>query len=173
MDTKSDLPVIEIIIPFFNEETILRNNLQATVDYLQGQDGQFKWKLLLVNDGSRDKSGQIASDFVQKYPNTRVLNHDKNKGVGEALQLGFAESTGDYVLVMDADLSYSPEHIGKLYSKIRQSKAEVVVASPYMHGGMTENVPFFSKVLKQIRESISFDGIQCACFYNDRYGQDL
>ena len=64
-----------------------------------------------------------------------VLHHLTNFGLGQALRFGFGHCRGDYVVTLDMDLSYAPEHIGALLERIRARGAKVVVASPYMKGG--------------------------------------
>jgi glycosyltransferase involved in cell wall biosynthesis len=70
-----------------------------------------------------------------------VLRHPENRGLGAAITTGFAHSTGDVVVVMDCDLSYAPGHIPLLVRALEAGSAQVAVASPYMPGGSTVNVP--------------------------------
>jgi len=78
----------------------------------------------------------------------RVAHHPTNFGVGQALRYGFSLSTGDYLIVLDVDLSYSPDHIDRLLECMVRTRAKLVLASPYMEGGRLTNVPpvrrFFS-----------------------------
>jgi glycosyltransferase involved in cell wall biosynthesis len=67
--------------------------------------------------------------------------------LAEALKLAFRNCEGDYVVTLDADLSYSVDHIGKLLSKIRGTHAQIVLASPYMRGGSTTAIPFLRRIL--------------------------
>ena len=77
-----------------------------------------------------------------------MLHHPTNFGLGQAFKTGFAESRGDYVVTMDVDLSYAPDHIGAMLDKIVTTRAKLVLASPYMEGGQLTAVPakrkFFS-----------------------------
>ncbi|MBU1162486.1 MAG: glycosyltransferase family 2 protein, partial [Proteobacteria bacterium] len=79
--------------------------------------------------------------------NVYVLHHMYNFRLGQALRFAFKKCQGDYVVVMDLDLSYSPDHIGKMLNRIRETRAKIVIASPYMKGGKVSNVPWFRKTL--------------------------
>jgi glycosyltransferase involved in cell wall biosynthesis len=68
-----------------------------------------------------------------------------NFRLGQAMRYAFAESLGDYVIVLDADLSYSPEHIGKMLAKIKETRAKIIIASPFRKGGKVSNVPWRRK----------------------------
>jgi glycosyltransferase involved in cell wall biosynthesis len=76
-----------------------------------------------------------------------VFHHLTNLGVGQAFMLAFEHCQGVYIVTLDLDLSYSPDHIGKLLTKIRETSAKVVVASPYMKEGTVSNVPLLRRVL--------------------------
>ncbi len=140
-------PFVSIVIPAYNEELILEKNLQILCDYLVSLEDKYGWELIVVNDGSRDQTGQLAEVFARKYKNVYVVHHATNFGMGQALKTGFAHCQGDYVVTLDLDLSYAPEHIERLLNKIRQTNAKVVVTSPYMRGGRVSNVPGLRKFL--------------------------
>ncbi len=80
--------------------------------------------------------------FADDHPHVRLYRHITNFGLGQALKFGFNLCQGDYVVTLDADLSYDPEHVGLLVDKIVETRAKIVIASPYMKGGNVSNVPF-------------------------------
>jgi glycosyltransferase involved in cell wall biosynthesis len=71
----------------------------------------------------------------------RVIHHRVNFGLGQAFQSAFNASRADYLVTVDLDLSYAPTHIAALLHKLRETRAKVVVASPYMEGGKISHVP--------------------------------
>ena len=141
------LPLVSVILPVYNEQALLRKNVQIICAYLQSLESQFRWELLIVNDGSADDSGKIADELSGEYENLRTLHHPVNFGVGQALRFGFANTLGDYVVTMDVDLSYDVHHIEEMVAKLCESHAKIVLASPYMAGGSINNVPMLRKVL--------------------------
>lgn len=140
-------PFVSLIAPAYNEALILQDNLSLLCDYMRSLESDYDWEIVIVNDGSRDETGWLAQEFAQSRSNVRVLHHRVNRGLGQALRTGFSGAQGDYIVVVDLDLSYAPEHIGMLLKKIQDTHAGVVVASPYMTGGAVSNVPWLRRVL--------------------------
>jgi glycosyltransferase involved in cell wall biosynthesis len=140
---------ISILTPAYNEAAILQEHLTLLCDYLQGLEAQYEWEIVVVNDGSRDETGILADTFAASHPSDRIriVHHKINQGLGQALRTGFEQCKGDYVVVLDLDLSYSPDHIERLLHRIETTQSGMVVASPYMPGGSIANVPWVRKEL--------------------------
>jgi glycosyltransferase involved in cell wall biosynthesis len=139
-------PLVSLVIPVYNEAPILRQNLEVLCRYLDSQI-DYEWEILVVNDGSTDETGQLAEQFAATRHDLHVLHHVTNFGMGQAFQFAFHRCRGDYVVVLDLDLSYAPDHIGRLLKKIRETRAKIVIASPYMEGGRVSNVPWLRRTL--------------------------
>jgi len=135
-------PLVSVVVPAFNEADGLVRNLTALCDYLRTIEDRYRWELVVVDDGSSDDTGRLADEFARAHPDVHVLHHLTNFGLGQALRFGFGHCRGDYVVTIDVDLSYAPEHIGAMLDRLRASGAKVVVASPYMKGGRISNVPW-------------------------------
>lgn len=135
-------PSFTLILPVYNEEAILEENLRVLLDYLGSLSGQYDWDVLVVDDGSTDTTGTIADLFAAGHERVRVLHHFRNFKLGQALRFAFANCAGDYVVTFDVDLSYSPDHIERMLDTIVETRAKIVVASPYMKGGSTKAIPF-------------------------------
>lgn len=140
-------PLVSIVLPCFNEAGVLEDNLKVIIDYLRSLDAVYRFEVLIVNDGSRDTTAEIAEAMREKHSIVRVLHHPTNFGLGQAFKTAFAQSRGDYVITLDVDLSYSPDHIGLLLDRISRTRAKLVLASPYMEGGKLTNVPRLRKIL--------------------------
>ena len=141
MSKEASKPSVSIIVPAYNEEALLENNLRQIHSHLLEPQRDFDWEILIVNDGSTDDTGEIATRFADSHTNVRVLHHPHNFGLGQALKFGFANTSSDYVVTLDVDLSYDVSHIDELVAAIRGSHAKIVLASPYMTGGSIKNVP--------------------------------
>jgi glycosyltransferase involved in cell wall biosynthesis len=141
-----DRPLVSVIVPAFNEEAIIRLSLRTLCDYMRTLEDLYRWELIVVNDGSSDRTGDLADEFAASEPNVRVLHHRVNFRLGQALRYAFSASRGDFVVVIDCDLSYAPEHIGRLLYTIQDTRARIVIASPYMPGGRTTNIPFLRRM---------------------------
>ncbi|UCC41487.1 MAG: glycosyltransferase family 2 protein [Candidatus Aminicenantes bacterium] len=107
-------PLVSIVVPAYNEEEIIEKNLTALCEYMKSLEGEYVWELIIINDGSTDTTGDLAETFAQNKNNAYVLHHMYNFRLGQALRYAFSNTQGDFVVVIDMDLSYSPGHIGKM-----------------------------------------------------------
>lgn len=139
-------PLVSLVVPAFNEAGIVEKNLTLLCGYMQGLESKYRWEIVVINDGSTDTTGDIADEFAKLHPNVRVFHHITNFGLGQAFKFAFNRCRGEYVITLDADLSYSPDHIGRLLQKIQETRAKIVVASPYMKGGKISDVPWIRRV---------------------------
>jgi dolichol-phosphate mannosyltransferase len=129
----SSTPSLSIVVPFYNEGEMV----DSTVAALLRDDAEF----IFVDDGSSDDTGERLRDAASKAPNIRVIVHERNLGANAALLTGLYAATGETIIVLDADLSYGPEHVDVLVSALRSQYAAIAVASPYHLDGTVHNVP--------------------------------
>lgn len=92
---------ISLFFPCYNEA----GNLERIVEQAYGVIDKVSddYEIIIVNDGSNDGTGKIASELAQKYTNLRIVSHEVNKGYGCALRSGFAAAEKDYVFYTDGD----------------------------------------------------------------------
>ncbi len=148
LSLKKKVP-ISIVVPGYNEEALVEKNLSQLCRYLDTLKNKYRWELIFVNDGSQDRTGEIAEQFALRRKNIHVYHHSANMQLGRAIQTAFQHCKGDYIIVLDLDLSYSPDHIESLLEKIIATQAQVVIASPYMKGGKVSNVPWKRRLLSK------------------------
>jgi glycosyltransferase involved in cell wall biosynthesis len=148
LESSLDLrPFVSVLVPGYNEEAIVERNLQALCDYMATLEDRYRWEIVFIDDGSSDRTGVLADRFALDHPTVRVFHHPTNFGLGQALKFGFSHCRGDYIVTLDIDLSYAPEHVERLLHHIRSSPAKIVVASPYMPGGRISNIPWLRRTL--------------------------
>lgn len=118
--------IISIIIPVYNEEKTI-GEIVSRVKKVKLSSGLTK-EIIVVDDASNDKSNlKIQNAKVQfKIQNLKILRHKKNEGKGAAVRTGIKNSTGDIVLIQDADLEYDPNDYPRLIEPILSGKAKVV-----------------------------------------------
>ena len=157
-------PSFTLVLPVFNEAALLAANLATLVAHMQGLADRYRWEFLIVDDGSTDGSADIALEFAARTPGVRVIRHPRNFRIGQALRFAFPQCKTDYVVTFDADLSYSPDHIERMLDALQDSKARVVVASPYMPGGQTSGIPgqrlFVSKAANRFLSIMSKSSVR-------------
>jgi len=98
------------------------------------RDDQLNLEIIIVDDCSTDGSFDIAKRLAEKYEELFILQHDVNQGKGAALQTGFANATGDFVAVQDADLEYNPMDLKRLVEPLANDEADVVLGSRFLTG---------------------------------------
>jgi glycosyltransferase involved in cell wall biosynthesis len=120
-------PTVALVIPVFNEELVLPDLLRR-VSAVCSENPDVRWRVIFVNDGSRDRTAEIIRAHLAKNPNFVLIELSRNFGHQSALAAGLAEAQGcSAVVTMDADLQDPPELIPDLVAKWREG-AEVVLA---------------------------------------------
>jgi glycosyltransferase involved in cell wall biosynthesis len=111
---------LSVLMPVYNEAS----TLDAAIKRVLGVEFPCEIELVLVNDGSRDATG----DILAAYSDDRIAvhTHARNRGKGAAIRTAAEVATGDYMIICDADLEYSPEEIPSLLAPVLAGEAEVV-----------------------------------------------
>jgi len=102
---------LSIIIPAFNEEKRIPNTLLNLLNYLSAKS--YKWEIILVDDGSTDRTSEIAKEIIKNNSLTVIKNH-LNQGKGYSVKRGVLSSKGKVLFFSDADLSASIEDLDKM-----------------------------------------------------------
>ena len=127
-----DINLLSIVIPVYNEQ----NTVRLIVDRVNDVPLPLRKEIVVVDDGSTDGTREVLNDLQQERPELlRVILHPRNRGKGAALRTGFAQSTGDIVIVQDADLEYDPREYCRLLQPILDGRADVVYGSRFAGEG--------------------------------------
>ena len=133
------MTLLSIVIPAYNEKSTLREIVRRVEAVsLPG----IQKEIILVDDFSTDGTRSILKEEMEGRGGIRVLYHDRNRGKGAALRTGISQTTGDIVLIQDADLEYDPGEYPKLLAPILAGKADVVYGSRFS-GGEAKRVLFY------------------------------
>ncbi|MGD1148453.1 MAG: glycosyltransferase [Thermoanaerobaculaceae bacterium] len=111
-------PFLSVVVPVYNEEENLPEllpRLRAALDAL-GKS----YEVVLVNDGSRDRSLELLREAAARDPHIVVIDFNRNYGQHSAVFAGFEEARGEIIVTLDADLQNPPEEIGKLVAKMEE-----------------------------------------------------
>lgn len=115
---------ISIVVPLFNEEESLPE-LMSWIDRVM-RENNFSYEVIMVDDGSKDKSWSVIENLSAIYPALRGVKFGRNYGKSAALNVAFGEAQGDVVITMDADLQDSPDEVPELYRMIVQDGYDLV-----------------------------------------------
>ena len=131
--------LLSVVVPVYNEEQTIQRVLQAVLDapLPEGIDRE----IVVVDDASTDETLRVLEAFAD-HPRVRVFSQPENRGKGAALRRGFAEASGDLIVIQDADLEYDPREYPKLLAPILDGRADVVYGSRFS-GGDAHRVLFF------------------------------
>jgi glycosyltransferase involved in cell wall biosynthesis len=140
---------LSVVMPIYNEEATLRTVVESVFAV------PLEIELICVDDGSRDGSREILAALQSQYPQLKVCLQPKNMGKGAALRRGIQESTGDYVVIQDADLEYDPAEFPLLLGPLLQGKADVVYGSRFSGGGPHRVLYFWHSVGNSILTLLS------------------
>jgi len=119
-----DLKDISIVVPLFNEE----ESLPELVSWIERvmNEHSFTYEIVMVNDGSTDRSWDVVQELNRKNPNVKGISFRRNYGKSAALNVGFEHAEGKVVITMDADLQDSPDEVPELYKMITEGGYDLV-----------------------------------------------
>ena len=116
---------LSIILPAYNEEANIEKTVMSISSLIKDLPIE-DYEIIVVNDGSKDKTGFVVKDMASRIPNLKLVEHFPNKGYGGALRAGFANSTKDWVFFMDSDGQFDFSEI-KLLIEQKEKGADIVV----------------------------------------------
>ncbi len=124
---------LSVILPCFNEAASaqrLESILFPALDRLGTT-----YEVVAVNDGSTDTTARTLEEIASRRPQLRLLSHAENRGLGAALRTGWNAASGEWIVCLDADMTFHPDLIADLLAAQSESGADCVSGSPFL-GGM-------------------------------------
>jgi glycosyltransferase involved in cell wall biosynthesis len=115
-------------MPVFNEARTIEEIIARV------QSAPFEKEIVIIDDYSTDGTIDLLRKIATQFENIKVLYHDRNRGKGAALRTGFAQVSGDIVIIQDADLEYDPREYPQILEPILDGRADVVYGSRFLGG---------------------------------------
>lgn len=136
--------MISFIFPAYNEaENLRRFPAEALPEFDRlGED----YEVVVVDDGSTDDTAAVARSLG---PRVRLVQHDRNRGLGAAVRTGIGAAQGDLVITMDSDLTFAPSDVPKLLERFRKGDVDVVSGSPKL-AGYGKDIPSYRVLVGKI-----------------------
>jgi glycosyltransferase involved in cell wall biosynthesis len=141
---------LSIVIPVFNEAKTIAEVLERVRRAPSGGLGK---ELIVVDDGSSDGTREYLAGIQDR--GTRCVFHERNQGKGAALRTGFAHTSGDIIIIQDADFEYDPNDYPQLLQPILDGKADVVFGSRFLTGQAHRVLYFWHSVGNRVLTLLS------------------
>jgi glycosyltransferase involved in cell wall biosynthesis len=136
-ETRNSLPCLSVVVPVYNEESTLETVVRKLLAL------QLLLEIIVVDDCSTDRTAEIAGQLAASHPQVRFVRHQKNGGKTAALKTGLALTSGDIVIIQDADLEYDPAEIPDVIRPILEGHADVVYGSRFLVRKATRVLYFY------------------------------
>ena len=120
-------PFLTIVVPAFNESSRLGGTLERIRSYADSKP--FPVEVIVVDDGSRDRTPELLAEFAAHFPALRFLRNEQNRGKGYTVRRGVLEARGEFVAFTDADLSAPVEEVDHLLRALESRGADAAVGS--------------------------------------------
>lgn len=147
---KNLISELSVFFPAYNEEKNIRRTVNSAIEVLEGIAD--KWEIIIVDDGSKDKTGEIAKQIVDKYPQqVRLITHTPNRGYGAALKSGMYNSKYKWIAFTDSDGQFDFSEIDRFIVKQEETGADLVIGY-YLE----RKVPFYRKWGSKVWEMAVF-----------------
>jgi glycosyltransferase involved in cell wall biosynthesis len=150
--------MISVVCPFFDEEAIIEASIRLMVRNLAAlPEG---WELIVVDDGSRDRSLALARGLEAECAHLRVLSYPANRGRGFAIRTGVQQARGDLVVTTEIDSSWGDDIVARIAAELRRRPdADLVIASPHLAEGGYRNVPLQRVLLSSVGNYVIRSGL--------------
>lgn len=147
------MKTVDIVVPCYNEEEGLEVFVETTNKYINAIDG-YRFRYILVDDGSRDKTFLVMRNLAKKYRNVKYISFSRNFGKEAAMYAGLQNSSGDYVIVMDADLQHPPVMIADMIKGVEEGH-DCCAARRTTREGESKIRSFFSRTFYKFNNKIT------------------
>ena len=133
---------VSVVIPTYNE----RDNISIILRNIdEALDGKWHYQIIVVDDSSPDGTGDAVRGLAEKDDRISLIERPDKLGLGSAVVTGFDYSDGDYLVMMDADMSHDPKYLPDLLSHLNY--CDIVIGSRYVDGGGVSNWPLWRRVI--------------------------
>lgn len=172
-------PHLSVVVPAYNEEERLPRTLARLEEYYEAQE--YPYDVLVVSDGSQDKTGDLVRAFAEHNPKFALLEYHPNHGKGHAVRVGMLEAKGDLVLFCDADLATPQEETEKLLARVHDGADVAIGSRPLRESKLEKHQPFLREALgrcaNKVVQALAVPGIddtQCGFkLFTRKASQDI
>lgn len=151
---------LSVVLPAYNEEALIQQTVSTITSVLSGWMSNFE--VIVVNDGSKDHTGEIVKWLCQQNRHIRLINHKVNQGYGAALATGFESATKELIFFMDADGQFNIHDLARFFPLIEDYDAVLGYRNPRRDSWMRNLNAWGWKQLIRLAFGIRVRDIDCA-----------
>lgn len=148
----SEKKLLSIVIPAHNEEGTIETTVRAFHEKLKLEN--IPHEILVINDNSKDTTEDILKKLSDEISFVKFINNTPPNGFGFAVRKGLDNFTGDYVAIVMADMSDSPDDLVKMYNKAVDGNYDCVFGSRFIKGGKVYDYPLYKLYLNRFTNNI-------------------
>lgn len=138
---------LSVFFPCYNEEKNIQGTVDKAVKVLE-KTAQ-KWEIIIINDGSKDKTGKVALDIKKQYPNIKIVTHNPNRGYGAAFKSGLYNAKYQWIAFTDSDGQFDFSEIKNFIDTQKKTKSDLVIGY-YISRQVSKTVILTSKIWELI-----------------------
>jgi glycosyltransferase involved in cell wall biosynthesis len=142
--------LLSVVMPVYNEARTIEEIIERV------RDVEIPKEIVLVDDGSTDGTRELLEEKIEgRFPDVKVIYHERNRGKGAAVRTAIEACGGDYVIIQDADLEYDPKEYYQLLAPILDGRADVVFGSRFLGSGPHRVHLFWHRVANGLLTTLS------------------
>lgn len=141
------LDELSVFFPCYNEEKNIEHTVDKAIKVLKKIAN--KWEIIIINDGSKDKTGAVALKIQKLYPSIKIVTHNPNRGYGAAFKSGIYNAKYKWIAFTDSDGQFDFSEITKFIKEQQKTKADLVIGY-YLSRQVSKTVILTSKIWELI-----------------------
>jgi len=157
---QNKLASLSIFFPAYNEEANIADTIKQADQMAQSVTNTYE--IIIVNDGSKDQTGQVTQETITQFPNARLITHEQNKGYGEALLTGLRNAQYEWVFFSDSDLQFDLNQIHDLIPFTNNHDVVIGYRAPRQDPFMRKVNAWGWKMLNRSMFGLKVKDIDCA-----------
>lgn len=154
------VPRLSVFFPAYEEEDNIGKVTEAAVEVLESMGGEYE--IILVNDGSWDRTGEMVDALARRYPAVRAIHHEKNRGYGAALKTGFTSATNEYIFYTDGDNQFDIRELRKFVALLEFSDIVIGFRNRRRYSYYQKVTSFTYNLVLQTLFDLPYRDVDCA-----------
>lgn len=155
-------PTLSVFFPAYNDEENIGKVVESAVEVLE--EIGCVHEVIIVHDGSPDRTGEVADELARRHPAVRVIHHEKNLGYGTALKTGFTSAKNEYVFYTDGDNQFDVREVKKFVALVSAGLSDLVVGfrNRKQYTFYRKVVSFTYNLVLQVLFDLPYRDVDCA-----------